>query len=70
MAFSVEGICMIRGIHINMYPTLMSSSIFSVEGHMDTKFKVHGPHIIILKVSNENETINLYWTNSSFIFTC
>jgi len=70
MVFSIEGICMMHGNHINMYPTLVSSSIFSVEGHMDTKFKVHGPHIIILKVSKENETINLYWTNSSCIFNC
>lgn len=59
MAFSVEGICKIHGNHINMYPTLVSSSIFSIESHMDTKFKVHGQHIILLKVGNENETINL-----------
>lgn len=70
VAFSIEGICMICGNHINMYPALVSSSIFSVEGHMDTKFEVHGPHIIIFKVSNESETINMYWTISSFTFIC
>jgi len=61
---------MIHGTHINMYPTVVSSSIVSFEGHMDTKFKVHGPHIIILEVINENETINLCWNNFRSIFIC